>query len=209
MVLDQTNGDRTSRRRQAAREEILDAAWEIARADGWEGLTLRRVAERVGMRAPSLYGHFASKSAIVDGMFGAAWQEADALMDGLESADASDPRTILLRIARNHVEYFTSDPVRHQLMNLTPIPGFTPSDAAYAPAVRNLQRLRQLLSRLGIGEDAAVDLWTALISGLCNQQIANDPGGDRWTRLVPRAVQMYADHFGLPPTPTTAMRRKP
>jgi hypothetical protein len=36
----------------------------------------------------------------------------------------------------------------------------------------------------------AVDLWTAMFTGIAIQQISNDPGGDRWTRLVDDAVDM-------------------
>jgi hypothetical protein len=32
------------------------------------------------------------------------------------------------------------------------------------------------------------------VSGLSTQQIANDPGGDRWLRLIDDAVDMYAKH---------------
>ncbi len=201
MPLDAGVTDRTSRRRQATRREILDAAWEVARADGWEGLTLRKVADRVGMRAPSLYGHFDSKAAIVDAMFGEAWGELDERGRRLEGEVPADGREALLRVGEETLEYFTADPVRHALMNLTPIPGFRPSEEAYAPAVRILGRLRALLHSLGAGDEGSVDLWTGLMSGLANQQVSNDPGGDRWTRLLPRAVAMYADHVGLPPTP--------
>ena len=198
MTLEDPKLDWTARRRQATRQEILDAAWETARADGWEGLTLRRVAERVGMRAPSLYGHYASKAAIVDAMFGAAWQELDDEMTQLESEVPDGPRAALLLVARATFGFFTSDPVRHALMNLIPIPGFVPSEESYAPAVRTLERLRRLLTRFDITDAAAVDMWTALIGGLASQQNANDPGGDRWGRLVPRAVEMYADQFDVP-----------
>jgi AcrR family transcriptional regulator len=193
--------DRTARRRGATRREILDGAWEVARADGWEGLTLRKVADRVGMRAPSLYGHFDSKVAIVDAMFGDAWAEFDERRAHMEGDLPADGRAVLLRVGEMTLEYFTTDPARHALMNLTPIPGFRPSEEAYAPAVRVLGRLRALLRSLGVTDEGSVDLWTGLMSGLANQQVSNDPGGDRWTRLLPRAVAMYADHVGLPPTP--------
>ena len=46
--------------------------------------------------------------------------------------------------------------------------------------------------------EADIDLYTALIAGLVNQQWANDPGGSRWGRLLDRAIDMYADNLGLP-----------
>jgi hypothetical protein len=37
------------------------------------------------------------------------------------------------------------------------------------------------------------------LSGLVNQQLANDQVGQRWRRLIPRVMNMYADDLGLPP----------
>ena len=39
-------------------------------------------------------------------------------------------------------------------------------------------------------EPADVDVFSVLVSGLSHQQVANDPGGDRWVRLAERAVDM-------------------
>ena len=47
--------DRRAERNLASRREILDAAWEAARADGLAGLSMRDLGSRVGMRAQSLY----------------------------------------------------------------------------------------------------------------------------------------------------------
>jgi hypothetical protein len=33
---------------------------------------------------------------------------------------------------------------------------------------------------------------------LINAQQANDPGGDRWARLLDKGVDMFADNLGLP-----------
>ena len=83
-------------------------------------------------------------------------------------------------------------------MNLRTIPGFTPSPQAYAPAVATLDLAQELLSRHGLSEQQDLDLYTALIGGLVDAQHANDPDGDRWSRLLDRAVDMLADEFGLP-----------
>jgi AcrR family transcriptional regulator len=47
--------DRVAERRKATRAEILEAAWKLAQEKGLADFTLRDLAERVGMRAPSLY----------------------------------------------------------------------------------------------------------------------------------------------------------
>ena len=60
---------------------------------------------------------------------------------------------------------------------------------------------RACASRWALGvelSDADVDLYTALIAGLVDQQWANDPGGARWARLLDRAIDMYADNLDLP-----------
>jgi AcrR family transcriptional regulator len=206
-MLGTPNVDRQSRRRADTRREILAAAWEVVHEHGWQGLTLRLVADRVGMRAPSLYSHFSSKLAIVDAMFGQAWEGLDER--ALQQDLPDDPREALHLIARVAFGYFTADPERHALMNQRPVPGFTPSEEAYAPAIAVLTWLEAALRRLGIDDPAAADLWTALMTGMVNQQLANDPGGDRWARLLPRAVDMYADELGIPrPTSRPPARRE-
>ena len=42
-----------------------------------------------------------------------------------------------------------------------------------------------------MGAPEQVDLWTALVTGLASQQVSNDPGGDRWRRLLDPAVGMF------------------
>ena len=39
-----------------------------------------------------------------------------------------------------------------------------------------------------------------MVSGLASQQLANDPGGDRYIRLITNAVTMFADQV-LGPSP--------
>jgi hypothetical protein len=61
-------------------------------------------------------------------------------------------------------------------------------------AMASYERFVQESARLGIEEPRHLDLMTALFSGLASQQVANDPGGDRWRRLGREAVEMYVTH---------------
>lgn len=44
--------------------EIVDTSRRLLEAEGWDDVTMRRLADEVGMQAPSLYKHFAGKAAI-------------------------------------------------------------------------------------------------------------------------------------------------
>ncbi len=192
-----TNRDRQSERREATRQEILTAAWAAAREHGLAQITLREVAARVGMRAPSLYSHFESKNAIYDAMFGQAWGE---FLEVALSADTPRPRTArsaLRRYARLFFDFAVADLARHQLMNQRTLPGFVPSEESYAPAVEVVRLMRARVAPFGITRDQDIDLFTAIVGGLVDGQLANDPGGDRYARLLDRAIDMYADNLGL------------
>lgn len=197
-MLGETNVSWRSKRREATRDAIVTAAWDVAREHGLASLTLRQVAEGVGMRAPSLYSHFDSKHAIYDAMFGQAWQAYDAVLDEVEPTLPAGPRAALTVLAHTFFDFTMIDLARHQLMNQRVIPDFTPTPDSYAPAVRVFARLRATLARIGITTEEDVDLYVACIGGLVDAQWANDPGGTRYARLLDRAVDMYADAVHLP-----------
>jgi AcrR family transcriptional regulator len=198
--VDRPNVDRQSRRREQTRREILDAAWDVARSAGLTGLTLRDVAERVGMRAPSLYSHFDSKHAIYDAMFGEAWSAYEQVKAEEEAALTDDLRESAQLMARTFFDFAVADPARYQLMNQRVIPGFEPTPDNYAPAVRVLEATQVIAADRGLRDPEDLALLLAIIGGLIDQQIANDPGGDRFARMLPRAVDMWADGVGLPRT---------
>lgn len=192
------NRDRQAERREATRREIVDAAWEIARRDGISAVTLREVAAIVGMRSPSLYSHFESKNAIYDAMFGEAWALfLDRVTEHLRTLP-DEPREALLSMLQHFFDFAMADLARYQLMNQRSIPGFEPSPAAYAPSVAVMTQVHRTMRSLGITDEADIDLCRALGSGLVDMQLANDPGGDRWRRQLPRVVDMFADDVNLP-----------
>lgn len=194
-VLGESTRDRQAERREATRQEILEIAWDVARERGLSQIRLREVATRVGMRAPSLYTHFASKNAIYDAMFGYAWQEYEQVTQQAQLPTA--PRTRMRALARMFFDFAVADLPRYQLMNQRTVPGFEPSDESYAPAVRVLQHALGLLAELGVTDRGDVEIWFALIGGLVDQQLANDPGGDSRRRLLDRAVDMWCDGVGI------------
>lgn len=51
------------------KEEIILAALELASGDGLKSVSMSRIAEKVGIKAPSIYNHFSSKDELVKAMY--------------------------------------------------------------------------------------------------------------------------------------------
>ncbi len=198
MALGNPNGDRRSERRQLIRAEILDAAWSVAREKGLAALTLKDVATRIGMQPPSLYSHFASKNAIYDAMFGQAWAEYEEVDKAAGDHAPASPRERVHRRCLVFFDFAVADLARTQLMNQRTIPGFEPSEEAFAPSIRTVGRVVADLAELGVTDRGDVEILFSIIGGLADQQLANDPSGDSRRKLLQRAVDMWADGVGLP-----------
>ncbi len=176
-------------RRDAKRATILAEAWTLARRDGLAAISLRDLADRVCLRTHSHYVYFESKSDLYDGMFADGYRQ---LLDYVAAGSLpSDPRKALARLAAEIVQFSSDDIVRHQLLFQRTIPGFEPSEESYALALEFYQLAVGRLAAAGVKAQGDVDIFSALVAGLCHQQIANDPGGKRWVRQAGRVVDMF------------------
>ena len=187
--------DVRTRRREQTQHEILQAAWRLAERDGIASLSLRELARDVGMQAPSLYTYFDSKAAIFDAMFAQGYRELDELYTDL-LVDGDDVTGMLAAATERFVTFCMASVPRYQLLFTRVVPNWEPSPDAYATSVASYELMAARLARLGVTGQRALDLWTAVTAGLAAQQIANDPHGDRWSRLSSDAAQMFVDHLG-------------
>ena len=213
---------RRQRRRQETIEEILDAAVDVMAENGAGGLTLGEVARRMGIRPPSLYVYFDSKNAIYDAVFARGWT---ALLDSTvplgqrldETSDTGDARALLLIIAQHFTRWAVENRAYAQLMFWRPVPGYQPSESAFAPAAEMSRRSTLLfaeLQRRGVIR-ADVDpgdvstAWTVLISGVISQHLSNEPtqtfDRGRFTGLLPTLITMFLAHYGPKRAPSGAL----
>jgi AcrR family transcriptional regulator len=85
-------------------EEIVEAARVLLEEEGPDALSMRRIADRLGIRAPSLYKHLAGKDALEAALISAAFAEQAAQFE--ETVGAPDPLGALAdayrRFAREH-----------------------------------------------------------------------------------------------------------
>lgn len=146
------------------------------------------------MQPPSLYSYFDSKNAIYDAMYA---QGAQQFVDEQEASlpMPDDPLEALTAAVHFFVEFCAADFARYQLLFQRTIPGFEPSPESFRISQDNLAELAALLARCGVTDPEMLDLFTALGTGLADQQLSNDPGGDRWIRLIDEAVEMFYAHI--------------
>jgi AcrR family transcriptional regulator len=180
-----------AQRREERVAAIVATAWDLARAHGIGGVSLHALAREVGIRQPSLYAYFDSKNALYDAMF------ADGNRRLLERLDTvklpGDARAAVKAFMKAFVNFAVSDVARCQLLFQRPIPDFEPSPESYAYAQQVLGRAVDLLHAAGLRSQGDVDCFVAMVGGLIDAQISNDPTGNRWTRHLNRLIDMYLD----------------
>ncbi len=57
--------ERKKRQKEEMRKAILDASWQLVVNDGWQALSIRKIADAIEYSAPVIYDHFANKEAIL------------------------------------------------------------------------------------------------------------------------------------------------
>ncbi|MEV5475205.1 TetR/AcrR family transcriptional regulator [Streptomyces sp. NPDC052207] len=188
-------------------QEILDTAIEVMAEDGVAGLSMAEVARRVGVRPPSLYQYFPSKMAIYDALFERGGRESADVLEPYSARLAEDPRAVIVAGQQAGVAWAMANPVLAQLLYWRPVPNFEPTLQAYEPSVRLLEVLRSALQAAvhagqlapEAADDEGVALYTALVSGVISQQLANEPSTQveegRFARLTGTAVDMFFRYY--------------
>lgn len=192
MVVREPASNARQRRRQALVDEIVEAADALVHEEGLAGLSMRDLGVRVGLHSSSLYQYFPSKLDIYDALFARGHRQLHEWMSGLDRA--GDAEQVFRGGSARFTEFCVDDPVRYQLLFQRTIPDFVPSESSMALARESFADMAGALARLGVVDAADLDLWTAVQMGLTDQQLANEPGGERWIAQLDRAIDMYLGH---------------
>lgn len=81
------------------RQRVLEAAIALADAHGIESLTMRKLGDKLGIEAMSLYNHVANKNDLMDGMIDTVFGEIDLPADEGDWRTAMRRRAISARVA--------------------------------------------------------------------------------------------------------------
>ncbi|WP_067136497.1 TetR/AcrR family transcriptional regulator [Microtetraspora malaysiensis] len=156
----------TRRERERAERErlIVRAARELAEAEGWEAVTIRRLAERVEYSQPVLYSHFAGKDAI---MAAVAVEGCADLAVEMRTArtSASGPEQALADVAAAYAAFAERRPAIYDVIfnQAVDLPFATPEAPEALHAA--FDELRQVVRPIA-GDDEVDLLAEVLWSGL-------------------------------------------
>lgn len=193
--------ERRERERQEIRTRILDAARELFVSEGYEAVTMRRIADRIEYSPTAIYFHFKDKQALMrelcDLDFGGLAQQFQAV------GKLSDPVEKLKRTGLAYVQFGIDYPNHYRLMFMTPHPALSPEESTLKhghPEEDAYAFLKQIVSEAIAqgrfrGEYSDVELTSQLVwsgmHGIVALDIAkcNDPWVD-WRPLPKRAEAM-------------------
>jgi AcrR family transcriptional regulator len=183
--------DRVAQRRDARVAQIVESAWRLAQEHGIAGVSLHALARDVGMRQPSLYAYFDSKLALYDAMFAVGNRQLLKRLDTVKLP--REPRAALKKFMAEFVAFAMADSARYELLFQRHVPDFTPSTESYELAEEALGRVYKLINDAGVSAPGDIDCIVAMVAGLMEAQMSNDPGGHRWTRHLNRLIDLYVD----------------
>jgi AcrR family transcriptional regulator len=73
--------DEGGERARLTRSAVVDRALQFADAEGLDALTIRKLAQLLGVTPMALYWHFRSKDELIDGLAERVWSEIDVNID--------------------------------------------------------------------------------------------------------------------------------
>jgi AcrR family transcriptional regulator len=110
-----TRLERRERERAERRQAIVNAARELAEAEGWEAVTTRRLSDRIEYSQPVLYSHFENRDAIIEAVALEGFSELAAAMQHGKTEPRS-PEAALRGTAMAYVEFAKANPALYDAM---------------------------------------------------------------------------------------------
>lgn len=196
--------ERREREKSETRDKILDAARELFVSEGYEGVSMRKVAEKIEYSPTAIYVHFADKEELFREL---CHRDYAALAQVFQSSMIStEPIERLKQIGAIYIDFGTRYPNHYKFMFMTPHPVHeldeedremmgNPEMDAYAFlkwAVQQALEAGYFRQELTDAELISQTLW-ASVHGVISLQIAK--GSDCWVdwRPMQERAEMMLD----------------
>lgn len=185
---------RREREKQEVRQGILTAAREIARQEGWQSVTIRKVAERIEYSPPTIYEYFENKEDILLELLREGFRQlAAALRTARDSTEDCEQR--LMNMVQAYWQFAMRNSELYQVMT-----GLGVSYCSEKPATAHesfditKEALVDWMQTMGVDlpdVEGAVEIIRSLVHGLISLTMADriQGGQARAQQLLQRAMR--------------------
>jgi len=118
--------ERREREKSETREKILDAARELFVTEGYEGVSMRKVAEKIEYSPTAIYVHFADKNELFRELCHIDYARLAAVFQS--SVMSNDPIERLKQIGAIYSEFGARYPNHYKFMFMTSHPAHEPDE---------------------------------------------------------------------------------
>lgn len=120
--------ERRDRERQEMQTLILDAARELFATEGYEAVTMRKIAERIEYSPTSIYFHFKDKLALLRSLVDRDFAAFAQVLQ--QTADVKDAIERLRRLGYAYVDFALRYPNHYRFLFMTAHPAMAPEESA-------------------------------------------------------------------------------
>ncbi len=111
--------ERRERQRETLRRDILDAARDLFVSEGYDNVSMRKIAERIEYSPTTIYLYFKDKTQIFHALCEETFGELVAALDAINGSEG-DSLTRLRRGMRAYVDFGLANPHHYFLTFMTP-----------------------------------------------------------------------------------------
>jgi AcrR family transcriptional regulator len=189
--------ERREREREEVRTRILDAARELFASEGYDAVTMRRIADRIEYSPTAIYFHFRDKEALLKELCATDFLSLAQQFGAI--SQIGDPLQRMRRAGHAYINFGVEHPNHYRLMFMTPHPPLednalekgNPEEDAYAflkAIVTDAIEQKKLKPALKDADLVSQTVWAA-VHGVISLEIAKrqDPWID-WRPLKKRAI---------------------
>lgn len=141
---------------ETVRAQILDTTLKLMAEQGFHAITVRKLADRVGMTAPNLYNYFANKNELYVALMLAGFERLLAYLEQA-LAGAADPEERVYSAMKAYLAFALGNPHHYQLMFSSDTPKYKEFDGTDLEHL-SLQQHEQSMKLAGLGERLLRDL---------------------------------------------------